>query len=564
MGAARPRRVITALGLALSWLPLSCEHGHGHDHAGQGHDHGHADEHAHGARAAPSAFDHASIHPTGHDHHAAGHGHDQPMRRITLWSATHELFAEHPAAVAGQRLDLLVHLTRLSDFSAVRSGRVSVTLEGPEEVSAEAKAPIRAGIYRLSVTLPKAGRYRGSLAIAEQRQDAGAAAAIEGIEIIAHADAQSAKGSVQEAEHAGVIELLKEQQWGARFGTAAAEGGRLADSIEVAAIVETPPDGMAEVGAPVAGRLVAPAGGLARPGQVVKKGQLLATLVPTPASPEAAAQAGLMIAEAEGRVSAAKAAHERATRLFADQAISKRELEDAEREQQVAGEALAAARRASALFSGASSGGGSGSWRVVAPLAGTVVTVKARPGATLSAGELLFRVANTEELWLHGQVPEQDASRVRTDRGGAFRVAGAAQWTPIGLGGEVATAKVVTLGRLVDPISRTVDLIYSLADPPEQLRIGGMVQLSVPTGKERQGVLLPRGAIVDEEGRELVYVQLDGEHFEERAVRSGPRSGGKVIALEGVVEGERVVSVGAHLVRLASGGGGEQAHGHIH
>jgi cobalt-zinc-cadmium efflux system membrane fusion protein len=61
-----------------------------------------------------------------------------------------------------------------------------------------------------------------------------------------------------------------------------------------------------------------------------------------------------------------------------------------------------------------------------------------------------------------------------------------------------------------------------------------------------------------------VYVQAEGETFERRPVTLGPRAGGVVQVLDGVKAGERVVTTGAYLVRLASLSTSAPAHGHVH
>jgi hypothetical protein len=58
-------------------------------------------------------------------------------------------------------------------------------------------------------------------------------------------------------------------------------------------------------------------------------------------------------------------------------------------------------------------------------------------------------------------------------------------------------------------------------------------------------------------------VQREGETFERRAVTIGARSG-DVVQVDGVKSGERVVSKGAYLVRLASLSTTVPAHGHVH
>ena len=126
------------------------------------------------------------------------------------------------------------------------------------------------------------------------------------------------------------------------------------------------------------------------------------------------------------------------------------------------------------------------------------------------------------------------------------------------------SASVVTIGRTVNRPTRTVDVIYALRQPDERLRVGGMVRVGVPTGAPWQGVVVPRGAVLEDDGRAVVYVQVEGEAFEERTVRLGPRSGTRVGIERGIDANERVVTYGANVIRLASRASTAPAHGHVH
>lgn len=509
---------------------------------------------------ADDGHNHSDAHPDGHDHHEEGHGHgDAPAIVMTLWGGGFELFGEHSLAVAGKPVEYLLHLTVLKGFQALEQGRVVLQLEGPAVVRGEATKPLRPGIFKIAITPPLPGLYRGKLSIAGSN-----AGGVEGIELRVFEDSKLAATSAPEDEHNGRVEFLKEQQWGVPFATAFAHRGQAIASVEVAGRVATPPGGMAEVGAPITGRLVVPAGGLPRPGSVVRKGQLLASVVPAPASPEQGARASLAVTEAQARLGAARLAVERTERLLKDEAIARREFELAVREARVAAESVRAAQQLAALYSGRSTTGGNGDWRLTAPIGGTLTSVSAQPGATVAPGKTLFQIIDPSELWIVARVPEQYAARLRTDRNASYRVTGLENWVSIDVTGKTESLSRVTVGRLVDPVSRTVDVIYSLKAPDASLRVGGLVQVSLPAGKDFEGIVVPRSALIDREGRIAVYVQVDGEHFEERLVRPGPRAGDKVGLLAGLREGERIVTRGAHLVRLAERASGEQAHGHIH
>jgi hypothetical protein len=137
-------------------------------------------------------------------------------------------------------------------------------------------------------------------------------------------------------------------------------------------------------------------------------------------------------------------------------------------------------------------------------------------------------------------------------------------WLPLDVTGADAAASVVNIGRTVDRRSRTVDVIYALRDPDERLRVGAMLRVAVPAGKRWQGVVVPREAILEDDGRSIVYVQLEGETFEERVVRVGPRAGSLAGIERGIVAHERVVVRGANVVRLSARASTAATHGHVH
>ena len=69
----------------------------------------------------------------------------------------------------------------------------------------------------------------------------------------------------------------------------------------------------------------------------------------------------------------------------------------------------------------------------------------------------------------------------------------------------------------------------------------------------------------EEDGLSVAYVQIGGEAFERRALTLGPGDGEWTIVESGVRNGERVVTVGAYQVKLASlNTSAISDHGHPH
>jgi multidrug efflux pump subunit AcrA (membrane-fusion protein) len=61
---------------------------------------------------------------------------------------------------------------------------------------------------------------------------------------------------------------------------------------------------------------------------------------------------------------------------------------------------------------------------------------------------------------------------------------------------------------------------------------------------------VPREAVLDNEGRKIIYVLRSGEEFERREVTLGDEYGNKVAITAGVKRGERVVTQGAYQLKL--------------
>jgi multidrug efflux pump subunit AcrA (membrane-fusion protein) len=77
-------------------------------------------------------------------------------------------------------------------------------------------------------------------------------------------------------------------------------------------------------------------------------------------------------------------------------------------------------------------------------------------------------------------------------------------------------------------------------------------------------VLVPSSAGLDVDGRSLSYVRVEGELFEARRVTLGGGTGDRLLVLDGVRAGERIVTGAAFQVRLASLSTAVPTHGHEH
>ena len=169
---------------------------------------------------------------------------------------------------------------------------------------------------------------------------------------------------------------------------------------------------------------------------------------------------------------------------------------------------------------------------------------------------MLFRVVDAAQVHVVGQVPEAQAARARLAQAAEIEIAGQADRLPAG--------RLVSVGKVLDPQSRTLPITFAFENRTIGLPVGQAAFLHLLLETTQPRPVVPATAIVDDAGRPIVFVQREGETFERRAVTLGPRSGDVVQITEGLKPGERVVTKGAYLVRLASLSTSVPAHGHVH
>lgn len=457
---------------------------------------------------------------------------------ITVWTDSTELFMEHPALIVGAPDKFAVHLTDLTDFTPLRSGRVTMRFQprgGGAPVVVTQDVPRAPGIYGPAPEFTQPGIYDLTLIVdSPQARDS---ISIPGLEVYA-----SAEDAPRESADAGGISFLKEQQWKSPgFQTAFASIGTVAASFDASGTIEPAAGRYAEVAAPISGLVDATGvGGSPAPGSRVARGQVLAWIAPS------LGDGGSAYAEARARLREAVDEHARARRLVEAEAAPTRRLHESEIR-------LDAARQALVALGDPSE---SGRVAIRAPLGGVVARRTITPGSRVEAGTTLFTIVDPSTVWLTVNVPAVQASRIGRTSGASFMLDGDSQW-------REARAMVST-GSIIDPMSRTLPVIYQVPNPGGAVKVGAMARVRIRTGASAAGVVIPASAIIEEDGRPVAYVQVEGETFEKRLLSLGAQDGGRVLVLEGLKAGERVVTGAAYQVRLASLSTSAPAHGHEH
>jgi cobalt-zinc-cadmium efflux system membrane fusion protein len=358
-------------------------------------------------------------------------------------------------------------------------------------------------------------------------------------------------GPKAEAGHtdAAVVKVDPAMLRDLRVTTAAVESRSGDEEVRLLGALAVDERAYAEVGAPVAARVVRL---LAHAGDSVRAGAPLAEL----ASPELG-RARAEYVSARARVELAGAALERKRHLAAERIAPLREVQEAEA---AAAEAQAALRsaRASVLAFGVAvptgeDTGEASTFTLRSPVGGVVIERAAVMGQMLDPAVPAFRIGNLSRLWLTVHAFERDAVRVRP--GAPARLTFAA------LPGQSFPGAVSLVGQQVETESNTVPVRIDVVNRGHLLRPGMSASAAVPVGQSGARILtVPVAAVQRVRNEWCVFLPKDASTFQIRKIGRGRDLGGEVEVLTGLSAGETIVVDGAFLLK-AQAEKGEAGHG---
>lgn len=346
-------------------------------------------------------------------------------------------------------------------------------------------------------------------------------------------------------EHAPHVTLSADALQRAGIRVEAAERRALTGGVAIPAEIQFEPSSTAHVGPLVPGRITKV---LVALGDRVKRGQTLGVVASSDVS---AARARLD--QARARLSAAEATLKRQQQLASEGIGAQRSLIDAEAQVGELRAEVEGVRRQLSVFGS----GSAGELTLTAPIEGVVVAVEGTLGETVTPDQPAFIVTDPSKVWVRGNVPELELSRVHS---------GSAAVVHLHAFPEVSMAGTITyVAPALDERTRSLPIRVSLAAPDARLRSGlfGSIELLGGAADERV-VVVPADAVATVDGQTVVFVPAEAPNaFEPRAVELGRRAGALFEVKSGLAEGARLAVSGAFTLKSALKSG-ELSEGHAH
>lgn len=172
------------------------------------------------------------------------------------------------------------------------------------------------------------------------------------------------------------------------------------------------------------------------------------------------------------------------------------------------------------------------------PIDGVVTDRPLYPGEMAAAGTAIVTVMDVSSVIAKAHIPQADAALLKLGDKGKMTVPGLDQ--PV-------EGTITVVSPALDPNSTTVEVWLEAKNPKQELKPGTSVQLSLTAKTVKDALVVPAAAVITAaDGSTSVMIAASDGKAHQKAVKLGIRQDDDVQILEGVAEGDKVVTTGAY------------------
>jgi RND family efflux transporter MFP subunit len=195
---------------------------------------------------------------------------------------------------------------------------------------------------------------------------------------------------------------------------------------------------------------------------------------------------------------------------------------------------------------------------VSSPVDGFVGARNVDAGAWVSQNAPVVSVVDISSLRLVANVVEKDLRMVTVGDKATVEVDA--------FPGEKFSGRIARVSPVLDPATRTAVMEVEIPNASFKLKPGMYAKVNLEVEGRENVLLVPKVALVDSEGQRGVFQSNDQSRAQFKAVKVGLEDAERVEVVEGLSEGETVISVGAGALRrndqlLIAGQGGSGQRG---
>jgi RND family efflux transporter MFP subunit len=173
--------------------------------------------------------------------------------------------------------------------------------------------------------------------------------------------------------------------------------------------------------------------------------------------------------------------------------------------------------------------------QIVAPFSGEIVRRNVDSGALVSSSTPLVTLVHLDMLKVLANVIERDIALVKP-----------------GMKAKILTeaypekpfeGTIVRINKALDMATRTLQVEINIPNPGHLLRAGMFARIEVALMEKPNALAVPREAVLDEGGKQFVFV-IEGNQAFRKQVVTGIEQGQLIEVVEGLKDGDKIVVKG--------------------
>jgi cobalt-zinc-cadmium efflux system membrane fusion protein len=306
------------------------------------------------------------------------------------------------------------------------------------------------------------------------------------------------------------------------------------DTLTLAARIQANPTTVVHIYPPISGRVLALK---VLPGQEIARGQVVGMLQSTDLQ-----QARSDFEKARIEAARADLQLNRARDLLQHEVMAQKDFDDLQAVDQAAHAELARARQTLNIL-GYKDTDTSDLVAIRSPIPGVVLDVNTASGElqrSLDNATSIATIANIDDVWVLADLYPRDVQAVRRGQPVDVRVNGYPDTVFHGVVDNVSDA--------VDPTTLTLKVRVVLRNPQHRLKPQMYATVAI-TNQSRNAIVVPATAVIRDGVGTYVYVQSGQDKYQRRDVTIGETHDTSAEIINGLHEGDHVVSTGAELLR---------------
>ncbi|MCX6640961.1 MAG: efflux RND transporter periplasmic adaptor subunit [bacterium] len=170
---------------------------------------------------------------------------------------------------------------------------------------------------------------------------------------------------------------------------------------------------------------------------------------------------------------------------------------------------------------------------IVSPVTGVVTAKNIVAGSSMNPGDAAYEITDLNSVWVLADAYQSDAANIK--------IGMSATITLQSLPHRIFKGTVAFVDPLLDPQSRTFKVRINVDNSSGELKPEMFADIELQSSGH-DALTIPADAIIPSGRTNMVFVALSEGKFQPRAVKLGEKSGDRVEVIEGLSEGENVVT----------------------